>query len=300
MIEPEFSYGLSLSGHISAHVKPTISFGIEFNKDLIDIDNCAVNLVADGHITFHADSKAGSSGASFCYGIDAGADLYATLEAPSAFSWALPNSPFPIIPIDDVQIYPRGDSPACWAPGSSSKSRRDIEGSRNFSEPALYYSFPEPGTHALSKRAQVYGPLVPEISGLSCPGNIDVGEIPPCPYCTSEASDNGLVARDGETCWYDPDFSGEPCPADGTSAKRSLEKRGSKKKLKWTYNGNKKVMFVVNFPPCGTAVNKASVKKWYGYKSGNVKCDTTISKLSDDKYIDKTNYVSKYTLYPLL
>ncbi|KAI8648647.1 Chitinase [Fusarium keratoplasticum] len=97
-LEPEFEYGVSVSGHISAHVKPTITFGIDWNEKFTSLDSYAVNLVADGHVTFHAEAKAGSSGNSFCYGIDVGADLYATLEAPKMFSWALPKSPFMIMP----------------------------------------------------------------------------------------------------------------------------------------------------------------------------------------------------------
>ncbi|KAL6232550.1 hypothetical protein BDW75DRAFT_242829 [Aspergillus navahoensis] len=98
VLEPEFEYGFSLSGHLSAHVKPTLTFGIDWNEDFISIDSYAVSLVADGHVTFHAELESGSGGTSFCYGIDAGADLYATIDAPSAFDWALPSSAFEIVP----------------------------------------------------------------------------------------------------------------------------------------------------------------------------------------------------------
>jgi chitinase len=66
-------------------VKPTVTFGINFNKSLLDINSCAVNLVADGYMIFYAEAKSGSGGSSFCYGINAGADLYATIDAPDAF-----------------------------------------------------------------------------------------------------------------------------------------------------------------------------------------------------------------------
>lgn len=290
MMEPDFDYGLSLSGHISAHIKPTISFGIDFNKDFIPIDNCAVNLVADGHITFHAEGKTGRSSTSFCYGIDAGADLYATIDAPSAFSWALPNSPFPIVPIDDVQLYPSGSSPACWTPESSSQNRRSISGRNNATVSTLNAQLK---TGGVGKRAQVYGPLVPELDGLSCPGDIDVDENEPCPYCSGGSSDSKLAARDGETCWYDPDQTEVPCPSDSdsSSGKSSLEKRDSKK-LQWNYNGNTELVFVVNYPSCGKAVPKTSIKKWYGYQSGKQPCNPTISKLSGTGLL-KENFVSK-------
>ncbi|EUC30533.1 hypothetical protein COCCADRAFT_28596 [Bipolaris zeicola 26-R-13] len=69
-------------------------------------------LKANGYITFYVDLKVNSE-SSFCYGVDARVDLYVTIDAPSEFSWALPNSPFPIVPIDDVQLYPTGGEPAC-------------------------------------------------------------------------------------------------------------------------------------------------------------------------------------------
>lgn len=276
MLDPEFDYDLSLSGHISAHVKPTVSFGIEFNQDFIPIDNCAVNLVADGHITFHAEGNTGSSGTSFCYGVDAGADLYATLDAPSAFSWALPKSPFPIVPIDDVQLYPEGNSPACWTPDGNNKSTRSIKRQSNVTM-SMLNTLIEP--KALSKRAKVYGPLVPELDGLGCPDDsIDVGADGPCPYCTGDVSDSDMTKRDEDSCWFDPDITEERCPSASETKKLSLEKRASKT-LQWEYNGGSLSVFVVNFPSCGRAVPKPEIKKWYGFNP-NAACSPTITKLA--------------------
>ena len=283
MMEPEFDYGLSLSGHLSAHVKPTISFGIDFNKDFIPVDSCAVNLVADGHITFHADGKTGT-GTSFCYGIDAGADLYATLDAPSAFDWALPDSPFPIVPINDVQLYPSGNSPACWTPENSSRSRRSIS-ERNdatFSTPNTPLEAP-----GIGKRAQVYGPLVPKLNGLSCPGDIDIDDNEPCPYCSGDFSDSKLSTRDGETCWYDPDQTEARCSSDSSSEKRSPETKW----LVWDYIPNDPYVFVVNYPRCDDASGIAEIKKRYGFREG-LPCTPVRSKLSE-KDVNQANFVSK-------
>lgn len=288
LMEPEFDYGLSLSGHISAHVKPTISFGIDFNKDFISIDSYAVNLVADGHITFHAEGKTGN-GTSFCYGIDAGADLYATIDAPSAFDWVLPNSPFPIVPIDDVQLYPSGKTPACWTPESSSQNRRSISPRNN----AIVSTLDAPlKAGGMEKRAQVYGPLVPELDGLSCPGDIDIGNIEPCPYCSGGPSDSKLAARDGETCWYDPDQTEVPCPSDSSSGTHSLKKRNDGKWLQWSYNGKEETVFVGTYPSCGDAVKKADIKKYYGYEKDQALCEPIINKLTRNK-VQGENFVSK-------
>lgn len=127
LLEPQFEYGVSVSGHISAHVKPTITFGIDWNSKFASLDSCAVNLVADGHVTVHAEAGTGSGGSSFCYGVDVGADLSATIDAPDIFSWALPGSPFMLMPIDDVTIFPSIlDGEACAISGSRRLLRRDM------------------------------------------------------------------------------------------------------------------------------------------------------------------------------
>lgn len=125
-LEPEFESGVSLSGYLSAHVKSTISFGIDFNDEFATIDSRLVELVADGHVTFRAEAKTGSGGSSFCYGVDVGADIYATVEAPDMFSWALPKSPYMIFPVDDVTVFPSVlDREACSTSGSQRLIRRN-------------------------------------------------------------------------------------------------------------------------------------------------------------------------------
>ncbi|KAI0965283.1 hypothetical protein F4678DRAFT_467623 [Xylaria arbuscula] len=80
LFTPEWQYGVSASGFVEFHVKPTITFGIEFNKHFLKAATATVNLIADGWVRFHADAShngdsGGSSSTSFCYGVDAGADL---------------------------------------------------------------------------------------------------------------------------------------------------------------------------------------------------------------------------------
>lgn len=184
MLEPELEYGVTLDGHLTAHVKPTITFGIDFNKDFIPVDSCAVNLVADGHVTFHAELNMNSE-SSFCYGVDAGADLYATIDAPSEFKWALPDSPFLIVPVDDVQIYPTGNQPACMDLSKKRAFERDQtygNATAKLVRPSgsrLSMARGESENHvsAVGKRAQVYGPMVSRVDGLKCPGAINVGNI---------------------------------------------------------------------------------------------------------------------------
>ncbi|KAL5040878.1 hypothetical protein BDW71DRAFT_212673 [Aspergillus fruticulosus] len=307
VLEPEFEYGFSLSGHLSAHIKPTLTFGIGWNEDFISIDSCAVNLVADGHVTFHAELESGSGGTSFCYGIDAGADLYATVDAPSAFDWALPSSPFEIVPIDDVQIYPSGGSPACWTPDSSKSKRKR---SRSLDAPHKF------STSGLDKRAQVYGPLVPRLEGLSCPGSTNVSDIPPCPLCGSDESVDSLTKRDGESCWLDPYFSRETrCPLDAPEKrdladaedglalildnttyidrheKHTLSKRANKG-VTWSYNGEPHYLPCGTYQSCGRAAQQ-NVHRWFGFRGSEKQCSPIVEKLTKDQ-TDTSEYVTEH------
>ncbi|KAH7146903.1 hypothetical protein B0J13DRAFT_664619 [Dactylonectria estremocensis] len=294
-LEPEFEYGVSVSGHISAHVKPTITFGIDWNKKFASLDSCAVNLVADGHVTFHAEAKAGSSGSSFCYGVDIGADLYATLEAPDMFSWALPESPFMITKADDVTIFPTSlDGDACSTSGSSKLRRRDGDSLESHANRTSYSSSTFKRSE-ISKRATRYGPLVPRIEGLLCPGEVDLEEIPSCPLCEDDV--DSLQKRDDEECSIDQYPSKEEtCPVD-TSVRRSLPvsrslmRRANKDDAAWVdQNGQTEYLPYNDYPECGQA--PSSVIRWFGYppETGQ-QCNVALEKYSKDK-IDTSKFVN--------
>ncbi|KEY64330.1 hypothetical protein S7711_09875 [Stachybotrys chartarum IBT 7711] len=291
VLEPEFEYGVSLSGHISAHVKPTITFGIDWNSNFASLDSCAVNLVADGHVTFHAEAETGSGGSSFCYGVDVGGDLYATIDAPDMFSWALPESPFMLMPINDVTVFPSAlDGEACTTSGSRRLLRRDtlddIETINNTFSPLSR-------TRSLNKRATTYGPLVPRIEGLMCPGAVDVDEIPGCGACGEQ--DDALRKRDGQ-CWLDPYRSTEEaCPADleATSVDGpSLSKRAPKKATWQHTNGLTIDLPLIDYPSCGSA--GSSVIRWYGYPSESGRqCQPELQKLNRNQ-IDPDEFVTEH------
>ncbi|KAG8160926.1 hypothetical protein KVR01_009190 [Diaporthe batatas] len=313
VLDPTFEYGLRLEGQVTAHVKPVITFGIEFNKDLISIDPVAVNLVADGWVRFHADFETGSSGTSFCYGVDAGADIYATIDAPSAFSWALPSSPFPIIPIDTVQIYPPEGGDKCWSPSKRALPElddgHDGVGIYTSENGTGYYEARTPspqyfsrrrsdliaerslGSHSkLDKRAQVYGPLVPHLTGLRCPGQIQLGDIPPCPLCTGDEEDAaGLTRREDENiCVLERDNVEAQCSAGSSKARRDgqdgdhvLVKRTTKT-LKWRdHLGVSHTLSCGPYPSCDDAKGDGQISKWWGYEIDKTQaCPVEISRLT--------------------
>lgn len=311
LLEPQFQAGVRLDGHITAHVKPTISFGINFNQDFIPIEPCAVNLIADGHVTFHASLQGGTSGTSFCYGIDAGADLYATIDAPEAFKWALPVSPFPIWPFDTVRIWPRGSQPSCRAAGSPERRALEISVPTNTTQKLI---------NRLGKRAQVYGPLVPRLVGLSCPGSTDLSDIPECPLCGSDSEESSSKLKrgdDGPVCHLDPYATGERCPElnlkrraldtfdyvnetlewEDEDSLEHLSKRSTQEKtVKWSYNGETRDLPCGRYETCGSAANQGSVNKWFGFSDlkspSKTSCKTEVIKQRKDQVPTK-EFVSK-------
>lgn len=82
--QPTFDFSVSAKGDITAHLKPTFSFGIKFDS-FWSVDPCQVQLVADGYVRLYAEAQKSTSNPNcpFTYGVDVGADLYAHVDAPS-------------------------------------------------------------------------------------------------------------------------------------------------------------------------------------------------------------------------
>lgn len=297
---PEVEWSVGVNGYVTAHIKPSISFGIMWDDLFFDIDDCAVRLTADGHVTFHASASTGSSGTSVCYGIDAGADLYATVDAPKAIDWALPKTPYYLLPSNDVELYSK-----CWSPDTKRSQTSVLDLSTNSSADGLtvplqrrnHLDIDAEGTahgkHFLEKRVQVWGPLLPDIP-IGCPNDEDE-EIGDCPACGSGDYDtDSLTKQDDEVCEYDPDpEETDVCRrSDDVSASDSEKRKITAKELQWTYKGKSQPVFAVSYPTCGTAVKKPKNRRWYGFAPR--KCSPRVKVLSQDEYsmtIDE--YVSK-------
>ena len=85
--QPTFDYSLTAEGQLTAHLKPTFVFGIDFDKSW-NVEGAKISLVADGWMRMYAKAELSSDPAvcPFKYGIDVGADLYAKVDVPSIFS----------------------------------------------------------------------------------------------------------------------------------------------------------------------------------------------------------------------
>ncbi|XP_014561636.1 hypothetical protein COCVIDRAFT_11746 [Bipolaris victoriae FI3] len=247
-------------------------------------------LEANGYITFYVDLKVNSE-SSFCYGVDAGVDLYVTIDAPSEFSWALPNSPFPIVPIDDVQLYPTGGEPACI---DLSKKRGSEHDSSNMQtahasrrRSSITQGKSRNTTSELAKRAKVYGA-------------IDVGDIPPCPLCGDD--DRESLEKRADSCWLDPYGKGASCPIDtpdkgdiqfgeifgNETESHHLEKRDTK------YVGwGRQFLPCGTYKSCGAASKQSGVNKWFGFRSNTGPYPVTVKKLTSAQ-TDASQYVTEH------
>ncbi|KAL8730716.1 MAG: hypothetical protein Q9166_003908 [cf. Caloplaca sp. 2 TL-2023] len=147
--QPTFDYSVTATGQMTAHLKPTFEFGIVFDK-MWKVDSAKADVVADGWVRLKAAAGVSSSGnCPFTYGIDVGADLFASVSAPKAFGWA-PRS-FPIASLPAKAAKKGGTCPT--------KQKRDVYevllGSAMV--PRAIGNLSE---HALVKRAPVVGPLL--------------------------------------------------------------------------------------------------------------------------------------------
>lgn len=87
--QPTFNLSVTAKGSVTAHLRPTLSFGITF-EDTWKIGKCTAELVVDGWVRARAQANLAGTDADTCpfkYGIDAGAVMTARATAPDAFGW---------------------------------------------------------------------------------------------------------------------------------------------------------------------------------------------------------------------
>ncbi|KAF5852879.1 hypothetical protein GGP41_008338 [Bipolaris sorokiniana] len=83
-----FSWTLDANGQITAHIIPKVTFGIVFDNSAIS--NAALDLGVDAYARLAGTSTVGSNqNFKYCYEADAGATLFASVQAPTIFGQSL-------------------------------------------------------------------------------------------------------------------------------------------------------------------------------------------------------------------
>ncbi|CAD0115049.1 unnamed protein product [Aureobasidium uvarum] len=285
-----FDYSVTANGSLSVHLKPTFTFGIEFNPSW-KVDSCKVDLVADGFITFSAGATTQSGSCPFTYGIEAGAELYAKVAAPKIYGWDLGTDHFSIQRTEPIPIV-QGDSCA-----KSEKHKRNV---LPLGADHLATAIGAPAIHSFEKRNDVIGPLVRLKSGLSCPGEETNNGTYGCPLCgddeSVESTDLTRRADGGATCAYEPVAPGlEACVGNFESVSKRwmsgdviLDKRVKRaaKPLAWQYPpGTRAVDVIINYyPSCSADGLPSNIGRWYDYKdiSENGVCTAEVAKKNKD------------------
>ena len=274
------------------------------------MDGATINLVADGFVTAYASASSTNAGSSFCYGVDAGAELYATVQAPKAFGWDLSVPKYQIAQAPPIQIVPR----------TCPIGARDLEPRELFlldAEPAL--TGPSWATMDLVKRSPPVGPLL-RLSDLglsiSCPGSQSSSNTTyKCPLCGGDESDppqrRSLQRRAPDACENFPGRPGEPRCGGDTLMRRSLDteydvlgvgvtevnkthyailEKRTNKVLTWsTPIGNFDLDFG-DYPYCSQAISSGRVTKYYTFEDSNVVCSGEILKLNKNQVPNSVSF----------
>ncbi|KAL3423877.1 glycosyl hydrolases family 18 protein, partial [Phlyctema vagabunda] len=191
--EPQFDAAVQASGYMEAHLMPTLSFGLEFDKQW-KVPKCTAELVADGWVRLRAKSDIVGGDCSFAYAVDAGAALIARANAPDSFGWK--PQPLSIGTIDRTLIPDDGSEWKCLTDSVASNRRA----TNTLQDPEVS-SLNKSSSNLLKKRLVPYGPIfrLPPIDSL-CPTK---GGSPNVGSCSeifavdgTDDSDDFLLKRD--------------------------------------------------------------------------------------------------------
>ena len=292
VLTPEIDWNVAASGQLTAHLKPAVSFGITFSSKFIDVDPATVNLVADGWVQTYASASYGSTsseGVDLCYGANAGSDIYAALNVPSAIGWVLPSG---------VSFYSLYKSPSyAIIPKTCSSdpdnfARRSID---NLASPL-----------ALLPRATTIGPLV-HLPQLSCPSSSSEDgnstTMADCPLCSADAADDdddGSVSKRATTIcdiqvWDAPDdgsctVSGSSISARGMglgqdgldvdNANSSGHVLNSRTAEKTGVVFNDFIVSFGRYKQCSEAESDSQIDKYFVFATSTGSCTPDMAKLS--------------------
>ncbi|GLA25444.1 hypothetical protein AnigIFM63326_002145 [Aspergillus niger] len=291
---PSIEASVSASGELALHLKPKVSFGIVFDSRW-DVSDCSVDLVLDGYVIFHAEASLSTASDNFCpfsYGIDAGANVYGQLTAPSLYNWG-GTMQVPIASVPRKQITPE------TCAGASTSAKRSVDSLEEFANQStsvvdpLSSSLHEHGAFLKSgdavheealrlKKRDTFsiGPIitVPE-SSLSCPGENVTGCLACDAYGSTSVS--SLKVRDVV------EVEEGSCPwiplSDGVCTDTSISKRAiTSKSMTLSWAGT---FDYADYPACSASylASISSISKWYMPRDTVTNaCDPTIVKFNKD------------------
>ncbi|KAJ6052520.1 glycosyl hydrolases family 18-domain-containing protein [Penicillium canescens] len=285
--DPKFEASITARGEIVLHLKPTVQFGIDFDKRW-GVDKATVDLVLDAYTIAHAQASASTNSDDSCpfsYGIDAGSDIYCQLNAPDLFGWG-GQSRYPIASVPRKAITPE----SCAGSGNKRRSLDEIDPrSGDYVSP---FGSVSAGGNGLNKRdAFSLGPLitVPD-TFLKCPSNNSNTNGIDCPVCSFKDNDDDTISkRDGDVCFYPGPSNGGRC-TDSSLAKRA---NGDKYiSLSWM---NDDIKFS-RYPQCSAGNLKSlnGIAQWYMPKgAGNTpgQCGPEVAQFPIDNTGNSVNGV---------
>ncbi|KAL9594308.1 MAG: hypothetical protein Q9219_007102 [cf. Caloplaca sp. 3 TL-2023] len=235
--------------------------------------NHRVAVVADGWLRMNAAADLASSGnCPFTYGIDVGADLFATVEAPSPFKWA-PRK-FPISSVPAKAMKKGGTCPT--------KQKRDVYDAL-LGLPLLPRDDANATTHALAKRAPVVGPL------LTLPKS--------CFFCPSPSASSPDCAN---IRGYEPSEVNDPDRVSKRGLSNSVhyshfEKRASKN-LNFCKGSGECQIRSPPFDSSGIAVNRNPGMRTYAYTNLNDCNDFGFSTIATPGASQSRRYATEHIL----
>ncbi|TFK66092.1 hypothetical protein BDN72DRAFT_162975 [Pluteus cervinus] len=282
---PSFDYSVSARGQVTAHLLPTITFGIDFDPRW-NVPSAKVDLVADGWLRLMASAEFTNNPATcpFTYSVDAGADLYAQLTVPDLFKWGTSNQKYPIGQIPAKTLVSGGTCP-------QSQGKRDYT-------PVSASDYSN-NNSSVGRRDMVIGPLmvIPE-RYLQCPGSGDNVDLK-CPLCgTPEEIGTSFIRRrddddpvvcllpslrpDNQICTWDGsdglDEKVKPSGNASIASGKALVKRAPNIDDKW-YAWEGTNYWFAGYPACSSANIPSMVTKWYHFRD-DTSCIAEIARLN--------------------
>ncbi len=287
--------------------------------------SCKIDLALDAWLRFYASASVSHADAArFCYGVDAGANAYASVSAPDLFGWSLSVPRYPLSNFPPWQIVPRtcpiGGPPPSGTnahAGSSPIQARAWPGlDRDGASPPpplhggrmLLPSPPshnnDQHSHPLGKRATTeVGPLISSIGCLFCPGPDaeastcpdDCGGKGQRPCLTDSHLDLGCASN-----WsplrrrsIGPQGYNHSHPRLLPYPYHALHKRANRPKIITVYGSQ---LFAGPYPSCGADVPEIS--KWYTFEDDYDCNNFKVVKLAYNKIkgFDVQNYISEQIL----